>query len=130
MQWKFRKIFFFLNTDCTIPPGIHEVEFLKQLSREFDHMTCTAIEPSSEGRKTEDALRTTDETKNVKFSWRQEKLEDYRRGCHGDKYHVISAIHCFYYLDDMESNLGYLMSSIEKGGILIIVHCTGMQYLY
>ena len=89
-------------------------------------MTCTAIEPSSEGRIMEDALKTTEETKDVKFSWRQEKLEDYRKGCHGyTKFHVISAINSLYYVDDLESDLSYLLSSVEPGGFLIVVLDSG-----
>ena len=69
---------------------------------------------------------TTEETKEVKFSWRQEKLEDYRRGCHGyAKYHVISAINSLYFVDDLGSDLGYLLSSIEPGGFLIVVLDSG-----
>ena len=105
------------------------------MSREFGHLTVTAVEPTDEAKNMEHALMTTKELKDVQFSWAKEKLEDFRSGPGGgQKHHVICAIHSLYYMSDLENSLNYLLSAIEEGGILIVCLVSGNSlfrfYLY
>ena len=106
--------------------GWYETELLKQMSREFGHLTVVAVEPTDKAKDMNQALTTTKELKDVQFSWAKEKLDDFRSGPRGgQKHHVISIIHTLYYMSDLEDSLNYLLSAVEEGGILIVCLVSG-----
>ena len=111
--------------------GEYEKEFLKQLSWGVNRLTCTVVEPSDAAKRMRESLRKSDETKDVNFTFRQERLEDYRRGRHGNaKYYVISSIHSLYCISgEVKSSIEYILSLIEEGGVFIAVVHKGKRYL-
>ena len=111
-------------------PGLHETEFIRQILREINRVTCTVVEPTNEAAIMKHVLETSPDLNDVKFSWRHEKLEDYAIGPFGgQKHHVISAIHSLYYMNDLENQLRCLLSSLEEGGFLFAVLESGKVLL-
>ncbi|XP_071785931.1 histamine N-methyltransferase-like [Asterias amurensis] len=106
--------------------GSGEVEFpfLTALLKKYPIITNRVVEPDKDQIIKYKALVQSKghELQGVKFDWRQQTLEQYSdTDGVGTKFHLISAIHSLYHVEDVDSSLMYLYDLLEPGGIMISI---------
>ncbi|XP_022080437.1 histamine N-methyltransferase-like [Acanthaster planci] len=103
--------------------GEMDCKMLEKLSKRFPRIDNRVVEPSQELVDKYQALvqSKAGDLQGVKCDWRHETIEQYEEAGNLTKFHVISAVHSMYYVDNFDSTLMYLYNCLVPGGVLATI---------
>ncbi len=94
----------------------------------FESIDNHVVEPSGEMlaqyKSRVSDLETKKQLTDVSCTWNQQCLDEYMEsaaGSDGGKFHLISAMHSLYYVENQGTSLKYLLDKLEYGGLLVIM---------
>ena len=96
---------------------------LDKLSQRFARISVRVVEPLEEQLVKYKGLVKSKarELQGVHFDWRQQTLEQYEKAGDQTTFHLMSAVHSVYYLEDLQSSLMYLYNHLTPGGMMVLV---------
>ena len=115
--------------------GDFEIQLITQLLTKHATIQTTVVEPAADHIERFQSLASTGgDLSEVAWDWRRQTLEEYREHrkdiSDASKFHLILAIHCLYYVDDLEQSILDMMSCLEDGGLLVIMLVTGIVNIH
>ncbi|XP_072033095.1 histamine N-methyltransferase-like [Amphiura filiformis] len=102
--------------------GETEDSFVSHFQPHFVKVHQCIVEPSKALITRHKTNVLQNELKGVTYEWREDRVEDFMTSQKEDeKYHFITAIHCLYYVHNLEEVLGFLFDKLKNNGIILMV---------